>query len=84
MEALEEGSIRWAGLDVLAEEPPDRNNPLLKSDKVIFTPHYGFFSLSSSREVRERAAENILGHFGGNRKNVAYLVGGEPCQNCRK
>lgn len=37
--ALETGELRGAGLDVLAEEPPESENPLLSRDDVIVTPH---------------------------------------------
>jgi D-3-phosphoglycerate dehydrogenase len=37
--ALEEGWIAGAGLDVLEQEPPGGNNPLLKMDNVILTAH---------------------------------------------
>ena len=37
--ALEEGRIAAAGLDVLAKEPPDPENPLLHMDNVVLTPH---------------------------------------------
>jgi D-3-phosphoglycerate dehydrogenase / 2-oxoglutarate reductase len=37
--ALKEGWIAAAGLDVLEQEPPSPNNPLLKMDNVILTPH---------------------------------------------
>ncbi|MBS3787531.1 hydroxyacid dehydrogenase [Candidatus Bipolaricaulota bacterium] len=37
--ALKEGEISKAGLDVLEEEPPEKDDPILELDQVIFTPH---------------------------------------------
>ena len=39
IEALNSGSIRAAGLDVLHDEPTDPDNPILHLDNVIFSPH---------------------------------------------
>jgi D-3-phosphoglycerate dehydrogenase len=39
IKALDEGWIAGAGLDVLEQEPPGDNNPLLKMDNVILTAH---------------------------------------------
>lgn len=39
IEALEEGRIAGAGLDVFEQEPVDPDNPLLKMDNVVVTPH---------------------------------------------
>ncbi len=36
---LQEGRISGAGLDVLEQEPPDPNDPILKLDNVILAPH---------------------------------------------
>lgn len=37
--ALADGGIAGAGLDVLAKEPPDPDNPLFGMDNVVLTPH---------------------------------------------
>lgn len=58
--ALEEGLISGAGLDVLEKEPPDPQNPLLGMENVIITPHSGFYSEESIKELKRRAAENVL------------------------
>ncbi len=39
IKALDEGWIAGAGLDVLEQEPPGGNNPLLKMDNVTLTAH---------------------------------------------
>lgn len=57
IEALEEGLISGAGLDVLEKEPPDPQNPLLKMENVVLSPHVGFYSEESIHELKRRAAE---------------------------
>ncbi|MFB6300666.1 MAG: C-terminal binding protein [Halobacteriales archaeon] len=64
IEALDSGTVRAAGLDVLAEEPPS-DRRLLDRDDVIVTPHIGWYSEESRDEVRRRAAEEIRRVFRG-------------------
>jgi D-3-phosphoglycerate dehydrogenase len=59
IQALKEGHISGAGLDVLEKEPPDLQNPLLKMDNVILSPHVGFYSVESISELKRRTAENV-------------------------
>jgi len=39
IEALKENKIMGAGIDVFAEEPPAKDNPLFELDNVVVTPH---------------------------------------------
>lgn len=56
--ALKEGWIAGAGLDVLEEEPPRPDEPLLTLDNVILTPHYAGYSEEAFQELRVKVAEN--------------------------
>jgi phosphoglycerate dehydrogenase-like enzyme len=62
VQALNERSIRGAGLDVYWEEPPDPRDPLLAMDNVVATPHVGGVSEEAMARLADRVAA-ILGEF---------------------
>jgi D-3-phosphoglycerate dehydrogenase len=51
--ALQQGQILGAGLDVLESEPPEPSNPLLSMDNVVITPHSAHYS-QLSMAIRPR------------------------------
>ena len=57
--ALEGDWIAGAGLDVLEQEPPDPENPLLHMENVIFTPHVASASARMGPESHRRAGQEI-------------------------
>jgi D-3-phosphoglycerate dehydrogenase len=59
IQALREGFVSGAGLDVLEKEPPDSQNPLLKMENVILSPHISFYSVESISELKRRTAKNV-------------------------
>ena len=61
-DALRDGRVRAAALDVVDSEPADFNSDIFKFDNVIFTPHAAFYSETALEEVRRRSAENVV-HF---------------------
>jgi D-3-phosphoglycerate dehydrogenase / 2-oxoglutarate reductase len=63
---LEEGRIRGAALDVFSNEPP-RENPLLKLDNVILTPHMGGYTFEALRETGMICARGIVDVLEGRR-----------------
>jgi D-3-phosphoglycerate dehydrogenase len=57
--ALQEGWIAAAGLDVLEQEPPKPDNPLLRMDNVILSPHVASASARMDPERRRRVGQEI-------------------------
>jgi D-3-phosphoglycerate dehydrogenase len=68
--ALREGWIAGAGLDVLEEEPPDPQDPLLQLPNVVVTPHAAFFSRESLVAVQTQAAEAVAAVLSGRLPNT--------------
>lgn len=64
--ALQEGRIAGAGLDVLEQEPPELDNPLLRMPNVVVTPHMASVSDVSEIERRRLLARQILDALDGN------------------
>lgn len=65
IEALEKKIIAGAGLDVLVEEPPSKDNPLLKMENVFITSHMGAASLESENRSQVIIADCIEEFFNG-------------------
>jgi glycerate dehydrogenase len=67
---LNREQIAGAGLDVLTEEPPGQDNPLINAKNCIITPHIGW----ATREARERcmkiAVQNLRSFLADKSINV--------------
>jgi lactate dehydrogenase-like 2-hydroxyacid dehydrogenase len=73
--ALKQSWISGAGLDVFEKEPPLSDNPLLKMNNVILSPHIGSATLLTRRKMAEVSAKNLLNVL--NQKNPIYLANPE-------
>ena len=65
-DALEQGQIAAAGLDVLSVEPMQENNPLRRikdSDKLFITPHIAWASVEARTRLMEIILEQIKEFF---------------------
>jgi len=58
--ALDAETVAAAALDVLPTEPIPRDSPLVSHPRVILTPHAAFYSMEAERELRRKAAHNIV------------------------
>lgn len=64
-DALERRQIGGAALDVFDPEPPDLSRPLLRSERVVVTPHAAFWSAESLEELRRRTATQVVDVLSG-------------------
>jgi gluconate 2-dehydrogenase len=68
VEALKDGTIAGAGLDVYVEEPLSLESPLLKLDNVVTLPHIGSATHETRAAMNKNAAENLIAALNGTLK----------------
>ena len=67
VEALREGRIAGAGLDVWAHEPPPHDHPLMAFDNVLLSPHTAGVTHEARDNIARIAAEQVLAILDGKR-----------------
>ena len=87
-EALTGNIIAGAGLDVMVDNTPPQDHPLLSLDNIIITPHVAFFSQESTLELEQRAAAEVVsvihGRMPDNLVNSAVLDHPNPRHGLKK
>jgi glycerate dehydrogenase len=68
--ALDNEWIAGAGLDVLSEEPPAWNNPLIKAKNCFITPHIAWATHAARERLLKIAVDNVASFLKGKPKNV--------------
>lgn len=68
--ALRNGRIAAAAVDVMSQEPPERDNPLLKAPHCYFTPHIGWASVEARHRLMDIVVENVARYIAGEPVNV--------------
>lgn len=76
IDALERRQIAGAALDVLEEEPPAADNPLLRMDHVLLTPHVGGGSRDLTPRMIAFAWNNIMTVWKGGRASSVVSEAG--------
>lgn len=68
VDALRDGHLSGAGLDVLLDEPLPPDHPLRELDQVVLTPHIGYLSPAALLQARRQTVADL----------IAVLAGSEP------
>lgn len=78
LDAVEKGQLAGAAFDVLAEEPPAKEHPLLAKDNIIVTPHLGASSheaqLNVAVDIAHQIAEFLLDGVAHNAVNTPTVA----------
>lgn len=69
-DALNEGAISGAGLDVLNVEPPSHDNPLYKVENCLITPHIAWATKEARSRLMNIAVENLESFLNGKSLNT--------------
>ncbi|MHC4365612.1 MAG: D-2-hydroxyacid dehydrogenase [Planctomycetota bacterium] len=73
-DALNDGEIAGAGLDVVATEPPAADNPLLKAKNCYITPHIAWATRGARGRLLQATIENIIAFLDGRPQNIVNDV----------
>lgn len=69
-EALLDGTIAAAGVDVVSAEPIHSDNPLLKAENCFITPHHAWATLDARRRLMQVTVDNVALYLQGEPQNV--------------
>ncbi len=71
-DALRNGTIAGAGLDVMTVEPPSADNPLFGIKNCFITPHIAWAGFETRERLMKICRENVLAFLDGNPINIVY------------
>ena len=83
VEALDAKRIMGAALDVQVDEPPKPNDPLLKCNRLILTPHSATSTIETHVRSAKTVAQNVLDMFDG-RLPEAHVFNPEVLKRLKK
>jgi D-3-phosphoglycerate dehydrogenase len=69
-EALRSGKLSHAGLDVLEDEPPAKNDPLFELNNTVLSPHIGFNTVEAKARCTDICVDNIVKFLEGKQQNA--------------
>jgi D-3-phosphoglycerate dehydrogenase len=60
LQALDQGRLDGAALDVLPQEPPAADARIMRHPRVLLSPHAAFYSDVAELELRRKATQNLI------------------------
>lgn len=73
--ALDSGRLDGAALDVLPTEPPSTDSRIVQHPRVLLTPHAAFYSVVAEKELRRKAAQNLIDWMQRGRPSYVVVKG---------
>jgi len=73
--ALDAGRLDGAALDVLPTEPPAQDAAILRHPRIVLTPHAAFYSTLAEKELRRKAAQNLVDWMHKGRPSYVVVEG---------
>jgi D-3-phosphoglycerate dehydrogenase len=70
VEALKSNKLSFAGLDVLEEEPPPKDNPLFKISHTVLSPHIAFNTVEAETRCTDICVDNVAKFIEGKPQNT--------------
>ena len=70
LEALDEGRLAGAGIDVFREEPPAPDDPLLRHPKILVSPHVAWGTEDALERLLDQSIANLEAFVAGKPVNV--------------
>ena len=68
--ALQEGHLGGYGADVMVQEPPQSDNPLLTAPNAFLTPHVAWATYEARQRLMQIAVDNVKAYIKGTPVNV--------------
>ena len=68
--ALQEGHLGGYGADVMVQEPPQSDNPLLTAPNTFLTPHVAWATYEARQRLMQIAVDNVKAYIKGTPVNV--------------
>jgi D-3-phosphoglycerate dehydrogenase len=73
-DALEGDRLAGAALDVLEEEPPRPESPILDAPHLLLTPHIAWYSTASERRVRTQVIDGVFACLDGEEPKTGRIA----------